>query len=113
MVLAALAVHARLATEQGRLAAQAQRVSSLSITSLKGRNMIYARVQDGIVVEVILPYVDPEGNQVKIAERFHSSLIDGTISWMVDITSISPQPEPGWSATEVGGTWQFSPPTTQ
>lgn len=69
----------------------------------------YARVQDGIVVEVIDPMaydsdspvgIEPgwkSGDEIPIASRYHPFLLDGTISYMVDITNVSPRPECWWT----------------
>lgn len=81
----------------------------------------YARIQDGIVMEVIHPMaydadsppgVEPPfkaGDEVPITSRYNAALIDGTISTMVDVTSLSPMPGPGWT-TEDGKA--FSPPSS-
>lgn len=48
--------------------------------------MIYARIQNGVVFELFAP---PEG--VPIEECFHADM-----DW-VDITDVSPQPQPNWT----------------
>lgn len=85
----------------------------------------YARVEGGIVIEVIPPMqydanspegVEPpwkEGDEIPIERRYTSQLIDGTISWMVDITNLNPQPVGWWTATkDDAGSWTFAPPTS-
>lgn len=59
----------------------------------------YARIQSGVVAELFTPSAG-----VPIADCFHSSLF-----W-VDVTNVSPRPQPGWTATESGGAWAFSAP---
>jgi hypothetical protein len=62
---------------------------------------IYVRIDpQNKVAETFTP---PEG--VPIADCFHPDL-----QW-VDVTGISPQPEPGDLATENNGTWTFTTPT--
>lgn len=58
--------------------------------------MIYAHIQDGAVFELFTP---PEG--VAITDCFHPGM-----TW-VDVTSVSPEPQPGWS---YNGT-AFAPPS--
>jgi len=62
--------------------------------------MIYAHIVAGAVYEP--PYSPPEG--VPIGDCFHPELL-----W-VDVTAISPLPEPGDLATESGGVWSFAKP---
>jgi hypothetical protein len=69
----------------------------------------YARIHDGIVMEIITPAADASGNEIPIADRFHPLLV----ATMVDITSASPQPQQGWVAVEGGGAWTFSAPASQ
>lgn len=57
----------------------------------------YARVLDGIVYELF----STDGN---IIEMFPPQII-----W-ADVTNTFPQPEFGWSAVNLSGAWQFSPP---
>ena len=83
----------------------------------------YVRIQDGIVFEVIPPMtydidspegVEPtfkSGDEVPIERRYHPSFIDGTLSWMIDVTNSDPMPAYGWTATQEGDAWAFAPPT--
>jgi hypothetical protein len=69
----------------------------------------YARVQNGIVFEIIEPMIydadsPPDvtsewskGDEIAITERYNSQLIDGPVSTMVDITNTSPTPGQGWT----------------
>lgn len=80
----------------------------------------YARISNGVVVEIILPVAYREdgplnnagiaawraGDEIPIADRFHPDLV----ATMADISSISPQPQPRWIATEIDGTWAFGAP---
>ena len=53
----------------------------------------YAYIEDGKVSQLVLPYVNPEGLEVPIEERFTPEVV----SQMVDITDLDPWPEPGWT----------------
>lgn len=67
----------------------------------------YARIDTGIVAEIIQPATWPAtGGEIPIAERFTEELV----ATMVDVTNVSPQPVCGWSATETGGSWTFTAP---
>lgn len=68
----------------------------------------YARIANGIVVEIIGPLMDGEDNEIPIAERFTPELV----ATMVDITDASPEPEQWWTASEVDGAWTFAAPIT-
>jgi len=72
---------------------------------------IYARIQSGLVMELIAAPLDENGNPVQMVSMFNAALIDGTISYMTDVTNVSPQPEPLWTATETNGVWAFVAPT--
>lgn len=62
----------------------------------------YARVEDGVVQEIIEPLVDPDGNEYPIEKRFVPELV----AQMVGITGITPKPDQAW--TYDGG--QFAAP---
>ncbi len=47
---------------------------------------IYARVQNGVVAEILPEVVDVEGQGVPIGQRFSSVFIDG----LIDVTDIKP-----------------------
>ncbi|GJH14957.1 hypothetical protein CBA19CS22_00465 [Caballeronia novacaledonica] len=49
----------------------------------------YARIEEGVVAEIIKPMVDAEGNEIPIEARFHPDFVAA----LVDITDISPQPK--------------------
>lgn len=82
---------------------------------------IYARIFEGMVVEIILPAAYPaaspdgvnptwsEGDEIPIKSRFTPEFI----ATLVDISSTSPQPTYGWIATESDGNWSFNPPPEQ
>lgn len=53
----------------------------------------YAHVQNGSVIEIIEPYIDPSGNEVPIEERYIAEFV----AQMVDITDVSPKPEQRWT----------------
>lgn len=53
----------------------------------------YALVEEGRVSEIIPPYVNPDGIDVPIEERYTSNIVEQ----MVDITGLDPEPQPGWT----------------
>ena len=64
----------------------------------------YARIDNGMVVEIILPWTDGEGTQVDIPieERFPAEFI----ATLIDITDLDPKPLERWSYAD----GVFSPP---
>lgn len=68
----------------------------------------YARIVDGVVVEVITPITDESGDEVPIGNRFTAAFA----LELVDITSVSPQPAQWWTATQTNGTWAFGSPVS-
>lgn len=62
----------------------------------------YARIQDGMVVEIIQPLLDDEGHEWPIDQRFTPAVV----ATLVDITGLDPQPEEWWT---YDGT-NFAPP---
>ncbi|WP_330728209.1 hypothetical protein [Burkholderia multivorans] len=62
----------------------------------------YARIDKGIVMEIIAPATDDSGNEIPIEERFTPELV----AQMIDITGVSPQPQCWWTYSE----GKFSPP---
>jgi hypothetical protein len=67
----------------------------------------YARIANGAIAEL---FTTPTG--VELAECF----VAAVAAQFVDVTSVTPEPQPGWSATETSGAWSFAapvaPPTT-
>jgi hypothetical protein len=59
----------------------------------------YARILAGAIAELFTP---PVG--VPMSECFNPALV-----W-VDVTSVTPEPKPGWTATETAGAWTFAAP---
>lgn len=53
----------------------------------------YALVEDGVVQQIVYPYVNPDGFEVPIEERFTPNIV----AMMVDITGLDPQPQQGWT----------------
>jgi hypothetical protein len=49
----------------------------------------YARIDDGMVAEIIGARLDGDGNEIPIESRFHPDFV----ATLVDITGISPQPK--------------------
>lgn len=87
----------------------------------------YAYVNLGRVVEIVEPatYLTPDpsiadsageavyqaqlaivGEEIPLGERFTPEYCAAC----VDVTSINPQPQPGYTAIEAGGTWTFTAP---
>lgn len=66
---------------------------------------IYARVVNGLVAEVIQPLLKDDGSVWPIADRYTTDLV----AEMVDITSVSPQPQCWWTTSDGGKT--FLPPS--
>ncbi|CAN7471726.1 hypothetical protein [Paraburkholderia hospita] len=62
----------------------------------------YARIDNGIVAEIIKPMADSEGNEIPIAERFTEEFV----STLVDVTDVAPQPSDWWTYDES----TFNPP---
>jgi hypothetical protein len=53
----------------------------------------YAFIEDGKVSEIIPPYVNPEGVDVPIEDRYTPNMV----AQMVDITDLDPQPQQQWT----------------
>lgn len=53
----------------------------------------YARVDGGIVQEIIEPMADLEGNEHRIEDRFAPEFV----AQMVDVTDVKPMPEQMWN----------------
>lgn len=49
---------------------------------------IYARLDDGVVVEIINPMTDAEGSEIAIERRFHPDFV----AMLVDVTELAPPP---------------------
>lgn len=62
----------------------------------------YARIDGGIVVELIESMLDEQGNEIPLSERFAAEFV----STLHDVTGISPQPAYMWRFDGVS----FSPP---
>lgn len=56
--------------------------------------MKYARMADGIAVEIIEPAFDEEGNEIPITERFHPALVSTFIPFDPDNPPPGPSSEP-------------------
>lgn len=65
---------------------------------------IYARVQSGIVQEIIQPLLKDDGTPWPIEDRYTPDLV----AQMVDVTNVSPMPSCWWTYNGV----KFSPPAT-
>lgn len=53
----------------------------------------YARIDNGVVVEIIAPMTDSEGKEIPVAERFTVQFV----ATLVDISTVSPVPQEGWT----------------
>lgn len=62
---------------------------------------ILARVQSGVVAELFTP---PVGRTV------NECFVQAVAAQFVDVTAVSPTPEPGWAAIETNGAWTFAAP---
>jgi len=67
----------------------------------------YARIYDGIVVEIINPATDESGNEIPISERFHPVIV----AMLVDVTNSAPAPQQYW--TYQNGIFEAPTSTTQ
>ncbi|MEB2504652.1 hypothetical protein SB394_12080 [Burkholderia sp. BCCIQ04A] len=56
----------------------------------------YARVDNGVVMEIIEPLLDDAGNEVPIEDRFTPEIV----SEMIDVTGLSPMPECWWTYSD-------------
>lgn len=57
---------------------------------------IYARVESGVVQEVIQPLYKDDGTEWLIADRYTSDLV----AQMVDVTHVTPKPECWWICSD-------------
>jgi len=53
---------------------------------------VYARIDNGVVVEIIQPMTYDDGSEIPITERFPADFI----ATLVDITDVDPQPQDWW-----------------
>lgn len=53
----------------------------------------YALIEDGKVSEIIPPYVNPDGVDIPIEERYTPNMV----AQMVDITDLDPRPQQRWT----------------
>jgi hypothetical protein len=53
---------------------------------------MYARIDSGVVAEIIKPMVDAEGNEIPIDRRFTAEFVDT----LVDISGMNPMPQEWW-----------------
>lgn len=66
---------------------------------------VYARIENGLVAEIIQPLFKDDGTEWPIEARFTAEFV----ATLVDITGMDPQPLGGWVATNTGGIWTFAP----
>lgn len=64
---------------------------------------IYARVYNNIVMELVTPL-----DGFTIEDSYYRNIA----AQFVDVSDVSPRPEPGWTASGSGDAYTFSPPTT-
>lgn len=53
----------------------------------------YARIENGVVLEIIPPFVDGDGNEVAIENRFTTEIVQT----LVEITTSTGFPSEGWT----------------
>lgn len=63
----------------------------------------YARVDSGVVIEIIKPMTYDDGAEIPIELRFTSNIVDS----LVDVTDVDPMPSERWTYDHE----KFSPPT--
>lgn len=68
----------------------------------------FARIQDGIVAEIIEPLLDGDGNEFSMGLRF----IPEIVATLVDVSGINPQPVEGWTYDGNVFAAYVSPPLT-
>jgi len=68
--------------------------------------MIYVRIEEGKVQEVLYPILRDDGTEYPIEERFPSWFVD----LCVDVTAYDPQPSDNWLAVNTDGVWTFTAP---
>lgn len=66
---------------------------------------IYANIQQGIVQEVLKPWINEFGDEIPVVEMVTAEILET----YVIITDASPMPEAGWTAEQVNGQWVFAP----
>lgn len=66
----------------------------------------YAYIANGLVWEIIAPRTDDLGNEIPLSDRYTPEFC----SSCADISSITPAPLSGWTATEANGAWNFTAP---
>lgn len=64
----------------------------------------YARIAGGLIAEIITPPSAFDG--IPLDQQFPEFIV----ATLVDVTSASPQPQPGWTASQSGSTWTFTAP---
>ncbi len=73
---------------------------------------VYARVENGVVQEVIQPLNDLDGVEYPIEERYPVQVLEQ----LVEITGLSPQPDQGWTygknVFKAPTPWESSPEET-
>ena len=60
----------------------------------------YARPAAGVVFEII------QVTSAAVGTLYPAAFV----ATLVDVTALSPQPQPGWAATQTAGVWTFAPP---
>lgn len=69
---------------------------------------VYARVDGGVVQEIIQPLFKDDGTEWPIEERYTPDFV----AQMVDITGLDPQPQSGWTYTNGVFAPYVAPPPT-
>ena len=67
---------------------------------------VLARIEDGIIVEIIQPLLNADGEEWPVEARFTEEFLISC----ADITGAVPQPAEWWSAERDGAGWRFTAP---
>lgn len=66
---------------------------------------IYGYISEGILQEILRPWVNEFGVEIPVIEMFTPQYLENCAI----ITNEVPMPEPGWTAKQVDGQWVFAP----
>lgn len=64
----------------------------------------YAYIEDGIVIEIIAPMADAQGDEIPIEDRYHPDFVKN----LIKITGVDPRPDQNWTYDGM----QFYPPSS-
>lgn len=72
----------------------------------EGGMKTYARIDSGVIVEIIEPATWPDGSEIAIEDRFTPQFVES----LVDITAVVPRPDVFWTVSESNGELTFNQP---